>query len=401
MSQETLKGVAHPGLSTEEALKRAAELTPVLRQRSAATNEARRVPEETMRDFHRSGLFRLLQPVRYGGVESDLETFVRTVIQLSRGCGSAGWVFSVVSIHQWMIGMYPDQAQNDVWGKDPSALAASSFHPGGKVSREAGGYRLAGTWSFCSGCDNVQWMIIAGFLGMTGTPPHPDIKMFLVPMSDCEIEDNWHVIGLRGTGSKNVKVKNAFVPEHRVLDFFESREARTPGRQANPGPLYRLHAWANFPICLASPAVGIAWGAYDRFVEYVKTRANIAGRKVAEFNTVQMRVAEAASMVDAAELLLRRDARESYEAALSGKGMDMALRARNRRDHGYAAVLACQATEKLLRACGAQGLFDDSEIQQCYRDVYATGSHIGTNWDMSGSIFGMATLGLPVTEAFY
>jgi alkylation response protein AidB-like acyl-CoA dehydrogenase len=399
--QETLKSAPHAGLSTEEALRRAEQLRPILRQRAEATNEARRIPGETMDDLIHSGLFRLLQPVRYGGVEQDLETFSRTAMQLARGDGSAGWVFSVLSIHQWMIGLYPDEAQRDVWGKDPTALAASSFQAGGKITKEKEGFRLSGQWSFCSGCDNSQWMIVAGFLGMGGTPPRPDIKMFLVPMHDCEIDDNWHVLGLRGTGSKNVVIKDAFVPEYRALDFFDAREGRAPGAKANHGPLYRLHAWANFPLCLASPAVGIAWGAYDRFVENLQSRTNIAGRKLAELGTIQMRVAEAAAMIDSAELLLRRDASATWEASNSGKGMDLALRLRNRRDHGYATQLACQATEKLLRACGAQGLLNESEIQRCYRDVYATGSHIGTNWDMAASLFGMGTLGVPITETFY
>ena len=386
--------------TADEVLAIAAALTPVLRARSAATNQARRVPDETIRDLKQSGLFKLLQPTRYGGVEADLETFSRAVMQLSRGCGSAGWVFSVLSIHQWMMGLYPDEAQKDVWGKDPDALVASAFRPSGKVTPEKGGLRLSGSWGFASGCDNSEWIIVGAITGMTGTPPHPVVKLFLVPMAEGRIDDNWHVFGLRGTGSKTVIFDNVLVPEHRLLDFADAREARAPGRAVNPGPLYRLHAFANFPICLCSPSVGIAWGAYERYVEYLQDRTSIARRKVADFPAVQMRVAEASAMIDAAELLLRRDCREVMDLAIAGKEISMPMRARSRRDQCYAPILASQAIEKLLRASGGRGLFDDFEIQQCYRDAYATAAHIGTSWDAGSALFGQVVLGAGMPEGF-
>ncbi len=386
--------------TAEDVLAIATALTPVLRERSAATNKARRVPDETIRDLKQAGLFKLLQPLRYGGVEADLETFSRAVMQLSRGCGSAGWVFSVLSIHQWMMGLYPDEAQKDVWGKDPDALVASAFRPSGKVVPEKGGIRLSGSWGFASGCENSEWIIVGAIAGMAGTPPQPQFKLFLVPMNEGRIDDNWHVMGLRGTGSKTVIFDDVLVPEHRVLDFVEAREARAPGRAVNPGPLYRLPAFANFPICLCSPAVGIAWGAYERFVEYLADRTSIARRKVADYPTIQQRVAEASVMIDSAELLLRRDCREVMDLSIAKQEIPMSLRARFRRDQCYAPILASQAIEKLLRASGGQGLFDDFEIQQCYRDAYATAAHIGTNWDAGSILFGQVALGAGTPEGF-
>jgi resorcinol 4-hydroxylase (FADH2) len=387
-------------LSSPQAVDRARALAAVVRERSAQTNEMRRVPPATMRDFIDSGLLRLLQPARYGGAEHDLETFTRTAIEVSRGCGSAGWIYSIFSNHQWMLGMFPDEAQRDVWGADPNALAAASFMPGAKVAMERDGYRLSGKWGFCSGCDNAQWIVLAGVLGMKGDPPHPDIRMFLVPMSECGIEDNWHVVGLAGTGSKNVIVNDAWVPGHRVLDFIEMREGQAPGANVNTGPLYRMQAMANFALCLAAPAVGIAWGAYDRFVEHAKSRA-VRGGALAGYATIQARVAECAAMIDAAEQLLLRDARESYETARAGKRLDLMGRARNRRDHAYAATLAARATEMLLRAQGGQGLFESSEIQRCYRDVLGTCSHIGNNWDNNGTYYGAVSLGVPRSDLVF
>ena len=386
--------------TADQVLGVAKALTPLLRERSAATNNARRVPDETIRDLKDSGLFKLLQPVRYGGVEADLETFSRAVMQLGRGCGSATWVFSVLSIHQWLMGMFPEEAQNDVWGKDPNALVASSFRPSGTVKHEKGGIRLSGSWSFASGCDNSEWIIVGAVTGMTDTPPHPVVQLPLIPMSEGKIEDNWHVFGLRGTGSKTVVFDNVFVPEHRLLDFVAAREAQTPGRAVNPGPLYRLPAFANFPICLCSPAVGIAWGAYERYVEHLQDRTSVARRKVADYPAVQARVAEASAMIDSAELLLRRDCREMMDLAIAGQEIPLSLRARFRRDQCYAPILASQAIEKLLRASGGQGLFDDYEVQQCYRDAYATAAHIGTNWDAGSVQFGQISLSGNMPEGF-
>lgn len=217
----------------------------------------------------------------------------------------------------------------------------------------------------------------------------------------CVPSDTLRVLGLRGTGSKNVIVRNSLVPEHRILDFIELREGGTPGSKVNTGPLYQVQALANFALCLSSPAVGIAQGAYQCFVEQLNGRANVAGKPLSGFASIQLRVAEAAAMIDAAELLLRRDARHTYETAAAGGKLDLPGRARNRRNHAYAARLAYQATEILLRACGGQALFDDSEIQRCYRDVLAVGSHIGNNWDNNGTFFGAVTLGVPVHELIF
>ncbi len=388
-------------ISTEEAMKRALALTPVLRERSKETNALRRVPNETIKALVASGLFRLLQPKRYGGVESDLETYARTVFQLARGCGSAGWVYSVLSIHNWLVGMFPDEAQKDVWGRDPDALVASSFLPGGKCVPEGSGFRVSGRWGFSSGCENSQWAIIAVFLGMTGTPPIPDLRMLLVPLADCRIDDDWHVLGLRGTGSKTVVIDDLFVPEHRSIDHYIAREGKGPGRAVNPGPLYRIPAWAIFPICLAAPAVGIGWGAIERFTEHAKaTAAKSTRRSIASYPTIHMRLAEASALVDGAELLLRRDMREAMEAGIAGREMTTEQRIRTRRDQGYAVLAAGEAVEKLYRGCGATGLFDDFELQTSYRDVNATAAHVGTNWDIAGTMYGAVALGAPNHELY-
>ena len=378
------------------ALERARALAPVLRKRSAAANEARRVPDETVRDLLDAGLFKLLQPRRFGGAEQDLDVFARAAIELARGCGSAGWVFSVLSIHQWMLALFPEEAQHDVWGADPDALVASALRPSaGTAEREEGGYRIGGTWGFASGVENSQWMILGVFVpaGVGPEPGSRELKMMLMPTSEGRVDDNWRVMGLRGTGSKNFVCDNAFVPDHRVLAFQAAKAGEGPGRALNAAPLYAVPAFACLALCVACPGVGAASGAYQRFIEYVATRRSVAQKNVADYATVQLRVAEAAAMIDAAEALLVGGCRRVMETARSGRGFTLEERARFRRDQGYAARTSADAAEKLLRACGAAALFDDFEIRQCYLDAWATASHIGCSWDLVATQFGQVAMG--------
>jgi len=208
--------MADAGVAGMDALiDRARSLRPVIRERAPACEAARRVPEETMADLRAAGLFRVLQPARYGGLEGGLDDFIGLVELVAQGCGSTGWVYSVAAIHQWQIAMYHPDAQEEVWGDDDEALASSSYVPSGTAEPVSGGWRLSGFWNFCSGCDNTRWMIVGGRFKGNETPGAH--AFFLIPRADYRIEDNWYVLGLAGTGSKNIVVEDAFVPAHRVL----------------------------------------------------------------------------------------------------------------------------------------------------------------------------------------
>lgn len=389
----------------ETLVERARAMLPTLRGRAAACEEARRVSDETIGELQEAGLFRLLQPARYGGLQGSLEDFVRLTEIIAQGCGSTGWVFSVAAIHQWQIAMFPPAAQEEVWGDDRRALASSSYVPSGTAEEVEGGYRLSGFWNFCSGCDNTQWMIVGGRFKDAGTQDGAQ-AFFLVPRADYRIEDNWHVLGLAGTGSKNIVVEDAFIPAHRVLTVVEAASGKPPGAAVNKAAVYRVPFPAAVSTCLCVPPLGMAQGALDTYVEGLSTRTTRgaisgAGRRVAELPTIQLRVAEASAALDAARLLLLRGAREALETVARGEALATAFRVRTRRDHSYAVRLSVQAVDRLFEAVGGLGLFTSNDVQRAWRDVHAAAKHISTNWDAVGTLYGRFTLGLEPEGGHY
>ena len=220
-------------VTRDELLSRAAALVPVVGERAARAEQLRRLPDETLADLIDAGLFRIANPDRFGGVGLDLDTVFDVAIELGRGCGSTAWVYCVLAAHTWMLGLWPEQAQDEYFAAGPDTLASSSLDPGqARVEVVAGGYRLAGHWSFSSGCDAASWALLGG-LGPTG------LTYFLVPMAKVTIVDTWFVSGLRGTGSKDLVIEDAFVPNHRVAELRLLAEGQSDGWALHRRPSYR------------------------------------------------------------------------------------------------------------------------------------------------------------------
>ncbi len=194
-----------------ELLVKARALAPSLAQRAAETGQLRRIPDETIAAFQEAGLFRMLQPARWGGAEVDPRVFFDVQMTIAAACPSSAWVLGVVAVHNWQLALFAEAAQEEVWGTDPCTLISSSYATTGKVVRADGGYRISGRWSFSSGCDHCQWVFLGGFVPPEGESKTPDMRTFLLPRSDYRIDDNWHVAGLKGTGSKDIVVEDAFV----------------------------------------------------------------------------------------------------------------------------------------------------------------------------------------------
>ena len=181
-------------MTPETYLERVRALLPALRNRADHAERLRRLPEETFKDFQEAGLFRCLQSRRYGGYELDPGTFYQAVMEVGTVCGSSAWILGVVGVHNWHLGLFPPQAQDDVWGKDTSAQMSTSLAPTGVVERVDGGFRLRGRWSFSSGCDYCGWAMLGGLVPPAGAEDPPDMRTFLVPRHDYAIDDNWHVM---------------------------------------------------------------------------------------------------------------------------------------------------------------------------------------------------------------
>lgn len=386
-------------MTPEEYLGRVRALLPALRERAPRAEELRRLPDETFADFQDQGLLRALQPKRYGGWELDPGVFYQAVTEVAAVCGSSGWVFGVLGAHNWHLAILPPQAQEDVWGKDDSAQLSTSIAPTGKVERAPGGFRLSGRWSFSSGCDHCQWVVLGGAAPPLDDKAPPDARVFLVPRADFRIEDNWHVTGLCGTGSKDIVVEGAMVPEHRTHSFDDAFHLRHPGTAINKAPLYRLPFGIVFRYGITSPTIGVALGALDAFREQSRRRISVYSRSsVAEDPFLQHRLAESAIEISAARDRMLAIFAEMMVRARSGEEIPLEARARYRGDAGKAVDWSVKATDRVFEASGGRGIFLDNPIQRAWRDVHAMRAHNGNNPEAAALVFARSELGLPQTD---
>jgi len=301
-----------------------------------------------------------MQPRAYGGFEYGFDVTAQVVAVIGSGCGSTAWVAGLGICHQFLAATFPQQAQDEFWA-DPDAIAMGSYAPAGKASAVDGGYRVTGVWSFASGCDNAQWFFLGGMIPAPDNAGRPAPGFFLVPFGDAAIDDNWHTMGLAGTGSKNIVANDLFVPAHRVVTFADLLAGTSPGGKLHGVPLYRQPLMAALPYTLVSPILGMAEGALEDFLEMAKvrsTRGAVAGgnNRMAEFATIQTRVAEARASIDAARLLMLRDITDTYDTVARGDVVSLDMRLGNRLHQAFCVRLLVQAIDALFLASGGQGI---------------------------------------------
>jgi resorcinol 4-hydroxylase (FADH2) len=395
-SFESVKGPGPAIPSVASLIERAAGIGAVARDRAREFETQRHVSADLVDRMRDAQLFRIMQPRRFGGFEYGYDVFIEAVSAVASGDGSTGWVYSLGAVHPWMIACYPDEAQHDFWRDSHDEVAAVSYAPADKAIAVDGGYRMSGRWSFASGVDNATWGIIGGLLpGSDGLKP----GFFLVPKSDYTVFDDWDPMGLAGTGSKTIVLDDAFIPAHRVVSFQDMLTGNGPGTTANANPLYRQPMLAVVPHCLVSPALGMARGALQVFVDHVGTRTTrgaVAGgnNRMSEFATVQSRVAEATACIDAAQLMMHRDVRETAEIAMNGEAVGIDKRLRNRLTHTFATKLLVQAVDAVFLAMGGNALGLNHPVQRFWRDIHAASSHISLNWDAVSTMYGQHIFGL-------
>ena len=387
--------------ATQAVIAGVTELLPTLRQRAQETEDARVVPAESVKSLEETGFFRLLQPKSAGGLEADPVTFFTAVRLIASACGSTGWVASVVGVHPWQLALFPPEAQDDVWGADPATRMSSSYAPTGKAKLVkgggevgGGGYQLNGRWSFSSGCDHASWVLLGGIVTDDAGQP-VDFCTFLLPASDYTIDDVWDTVGLRGTGSNDIVVDNAFVPGHRALSFTGVTKIACPGHQVNPGPLYRIPFGSIFSYAITTPIIGMATGAYAAHVGYQRqrVRASYVGQRSAEDPFAQVRIAEAAALIDAAWLALERDMTELMGHATSNEKIPLPLRLRTRRDQVTGTGQAIRAVDLLFENSGGRALKLGTPIQRFWRDAHAGRVHAINDPERALSTFGRGELG--------
>jgi alkylation response protein AidB-like acyl-CoA dehydrogenase len=383
----------------DELVERARAMVPEIRELAEATEQNRNVFPHIIKKIRDAELLRTCRPKEFGGFEHDGETALRIAMTISAACASTGWSVNGAVSNGRSIAHFPVEAQREVWDGDVDPFTCAAFAPTGTATPVKGGYRLTGRWSFASGCDHAAWIYLGGFISPEGTKPPYEGAFFLLPIEDVEIIDNWFVNGLAGTGSKDIAAHEAFVPAHRVLMFADARAGTTPGGRYHNNPLYKMPLLINGASMLASTAVGAARGALDAYLEMTgarKTRGALAGGQLpmVEFATIQLRYAEAASHVEAAELILLTDMRAMTQKLYAGEDITITDRIRCRRNQAYVTRLAVQAVEALNASTGGYGLQLSNPVQRAWRDANAVARHVSLNWDAVGTMYGQHAFGL-------
>jgi 3-hydroxy-9,10-secoandrosta-1,3,5(10)-triene-9,17-dione monooxygenase len=395
-----MDGEQSPIPTREELIQRARNLAPKLQERSKKAAELRRIPDETIEDFHRLGFFKVVQPERFGGYEMDPSIIFELQLELGRGCASSAWVYGVLNVHSWQLALFAPEAQDEVWGEDSTTLISSSYMPVAQTEWVNGGVKLSGRWSFSSGCDACAWVFLGGLLPAEEGKP-PDMRTFLVPRSDYEIIDNWHVSGLRGSGSKDVAVDGAFVPNHRMHKFSDGFRQQSPGNEINASPVYKYPFGQIHIRSVSTPAVGAALGALDSYIDFMKSKVSQAtGGKAKESFANSILAAEATAVLDREVLTLRRNFDEMAGYLERGEKIPLDRRVHFRHDSARAVRVSTEIVEQLFIACGARAAFEDQPINRHFQDVHAIRLHHANSPDTPGSNMGGVLFGKKNTDFF-
>jgi 3-hydroxy-9,10-secoandrosta-1,3,5(10)-triene-9,17-dione monooxygenase len=373
----------------EELLRRAEALVPVVQERAAKAESLRRCPDETIRDFIDNDLLRICQPAPYGGFEHGYDVLCEASQTLARGCGSQAWVHMVFADNALKLASYTKQAQDEVWGKGGVAKLSNCVTPTGTGKPVEGGVVWTGRHQFSSGVDHADWVMAAGHI------EHGDRKQavsVLLPRSDFKIVDDWHVVGLAGTGSNTFVIENKFVPAHRILDKKASDEGNAPGARLYPAPVFHMPRGGPSSASFCAIAVGIAEGCLDTYYKYTRPRKS-RGTPWAELAGAQIVAATAAAEIEAAVRMYQGALREAMGVLERQEPFTKHRQVHGKRNMAYAAQLSIRAVQRLFNDAGGRVLYTDSDMQRKFRDCHAAAAHHSLNWHSAAESYGAHVLG--------
>jgi len=373
-----------------EILARIKAISPGLAANANASDELRHLAPESMRAMIDAGMFKIPVPARVGGYELNLRTLAAAVTGLSEACPSSGWVLMVMGAHHWCMGSFPEAAQEDVFGGGHEGLLAGTLSWQGTATDVDGGYRIDGRWQFGSGIDHAEWVMLG-----CGDPATRGPKVHIVmPRADIDVDDTWHVLGLRGSGSKDLVANGVFVPARRTIDTRTMFAGMSPHSANHATNLYKLSAEAMLSMSVATAVLGSAKYALAKFIERTSQRTVIqTGARKAEQAPTQIRLAEAAAEIHAAELI-QRDSYDVFDSFMaSGERMSFADRARIRWQASYSAELCRRAATRLYSGSGAHSIYESSAIQAAFRNVNVGAQHASIDFDTAAEMYGRAQFG--------
>jgi alkylation response protein AidB-like acyl-CoA dehydrogenase len=377
-----------------DLIGRAASLRPLLEQNAEEADRRRRLPDVTVQALKNQGLCRLMVPKRFGGYETDIHTYIAVMAELGRGCGATSWVVSLVNVCAWLAGLFPERAQQDIWGAQPDAWIAGSLAPHGEATPVDGGWRVTGRWMWASGCLHAQWAA-CGIHMKDDQGGMANLGLSLMPMTELGIEDTWFMAGMKGTGSNTILANEVFVPEHRFLPYPAAFEGRYR-TEFTDETVYRAALVPITVLILIGSQLGIARAALDHTIAYASkrgiTHTNYGRQR--ESAGFQILVADAAMKIETAHLHAFRAADDLDRASQSDRHPDLTERARVRTDTALVAKYCREAVELLVSAHGTSSLSDANRMQRLWRDVHVASHHAITEWQVNLEIYGKALLGI-------
>ena len=382
--------------SYDEALERARALRDRLRARLPLGQELRRLPDENVADILESGLYGVMKPSRYGGSELGTETMIDVTVELASADPSTGWVYMLWTAHMWMQSMWPEKAMDEMW-ENPNGLASSVVSTTGDVVAVDGGFRWNGRGFFSSGVDHCNWL--TALVPVVRDGDRAEMRWLLVPREDLEIIDDWHTLGLRGTGSKTVVFNDIFIPEYRTITRLAVAAGEAPGREVNTHPMYGAPEPANFTGAMSVPAIGAAVGLVELFRERLGSRIQIPEDTNSPYlpegmSQTMARLANSSAIIDSCRALMLLNAQRYAQRPVSQVPIEEDMRLR--RDMTFAAQQARRAANVLYEESGGSALSEKSLLQLFWRDTNAAAAHRGLMWDWQSDMWAKAALGLPM-----
>jgi 3-hydroxy-9,10-secoandrosta-1,3,5(10)-triene-9,17-dione monooxygenase len=382
-----------PATATD-LLSRAAELRPLLQANAARGEEDRRIAEESIQALTDAGLFRITIPKRFGGDEVDIATKLQVSAAVAEGDGATGWVVALTNVCHWLVGLYHDDAQQEIFGADPDARVCGVLTPSLETRREDGGLVISGRWPWASGSLHATWGLV-GALDKDAVGNVTEHVLALIPMSELTVEDTWFVAGMKATGSNTLVADELFVPDHRLLSVPKGIENEYPTEHKDEA-LYRSSFIPVLALILVGPQLGLARAARDLCIEKAPKRAisYTSFERQTDSVAFQLEVAKAAMKVDTAHLHAFRAAGDIDAAAARGDKLDYVTRARVRADTGYTVDTVRAAIDGFVSAHGASSFADSSAMQRIWRDANVAGRHAVVSPAVSYEVYGKALLGV-------
>jgi len=388
---EECAGIKTTAPASAQLIERARAMIPRLAGRSIAQKHMRGILPETIAEMQAAGLFRVLQPKRWGGYEMDLGTFYDIEIALGEGDMSVGWIYGVLGVVTWFLGLIDDRVAQEVWGHDTTTLICSSTMPAGKAAAVDGGLRLNGHWRYASGCEHCDWAMLGGMV-QDGSAA-PDWRFFVVPRADYRTVDNWQVAGLQGTGSIDVVLEDVFVPGYRTQRMQDNFQLRGAGQASNTSSLYRLPFGQIFVRGVSTAGLGALHAMLAALVAYSRGRVTRAGGRSAENPAMQLLCAETAAAIDEMRITLHRNCRMLHDYARRAEMPPLDLRLQYKFQSSAVIERCTRFAARIFKATGAAGLSDELPFGRILQDLMAARAHISNQYEYYGSNWGAVMLG--------